>query len=162
AGVVAQHHLRRLAAVQVRGAEAEARVTDRVGPERRLHQRADRQLSRRPLLRHARPPLARSASEVLMPRLRFGLTTSLACVSGYQPPPLAFRANSSRANFTPPPRITVSAHPRTCQPANGQLRLFERNLVGSIVHSTVGSITVTSATAPALSVPRSMPSTRAG
>ena len=67
-----------------------------------------------------------------------------------------------RSNLTTPPTSTVSARPRTFQPANGQLRLFERNWLGSMVHSAAGSMTVTSATAPGLSVPRSMPSTLAG
>ena len=58
--------------------------------------------------------------------------------------------------------MTVCARPRTFQPAKGQLRLLERNWLGSIVHSAAGSMIVTSATAPGCSVPRSMPRTRAG
>src|SRR5262249_25164314 len=63
----------------------------------------------------------------------------------------------SRVNLTVPPTSTVSGRPRAVQPANGQLRLLERNLSGSIVQSTRGSMMVTSATASGLSVPRSMP-----
>src|SRR5947208_3079782 len=58
--------------------------------------------------------------------------------------------------------LTVCARHVTFQPSNEQFRLFERNLVTSIVHSAFGSITVTSATAPGISVPRSIDSTFAG
>ena len=47
-------------------------------------------------------------------------------------------------------------------PANGVLRLFERNFAGSTVHSRFGSMTVISATAPSESVPASSRSKRAG
>src|SRR5947209_20260018 len=50
--------------------------------------------------------------------------------------------------FTCPPTRTVSARPRTFQPANGQLRLLERKRFGSMTPSAFGSMTVTSATAP--------------
>ena len=52
--------------------------------------------------------------------------------------------------------------PRRLQPVNGLLMLLERNLLGSTVQRTSGSITVTSASAPSASVPLSIPSTLAG
>ena len=51
------------------------------------------------------------------------------------------------------------ARPRTFMPPNGELRLFDTNRLTSMVQSATGSMIVTSATAPGLSVPRSMPST---
>src|SRR5437870_1270379 len=54
---------------------------------------------------------------------------------------------------TSPPTIVIAARPRSSQPVNGVLRLFDRNVFGSTVHATFGSITETSATAPRASVP---------
>ena len=53
-----------------------------------------------------------------------------------------------------PPTIVVTARPVTCQPSKGQLRLLPTNLHLDRPFA-LGSMIVTSATAPARSVPRS-------
>src|SRR5262249_10081597 len=71
-------------------------------------------------------------------------------------------SHAPKRYFTTPATSTVSARPRTCHPANGLLRLLERNFAGSMVQAASGSMIVTSAMAPDRRVPRSMPRTRAG
>src|SRR5260370_10881559 len=54
---------------------------------------------------------------------------------------------------TLPSTIVSAARPVSARPANGVLRLFEKNAAGSTVQRPVMSRTTTSAAAPGLSVP---------
>ena len=60
-----------------------------------------------------------------------------------------------------PPTIVRTAFTGSFQPSKGELRLLERNFLISTVQAFFGSMTVTSARAPFLSVPPGILSTRA-
>src|SRR5579862_2353737 len=73
------------------------------------------------------------------------------------------RSASYLASYTiSPPTIVKTVLPCSRIPANGLLRLFERNFAGSTFHSLFGSMTVISAAAPGESEPASIRIKRAG
>src|SRR5262245_14624236 len=73
--------------------------------------------------------------------------------TGQAPIGVASHTDTGASNTTRPPTIVVCTRPFTFQPANGVLRLFDRNLPGSISHCACGSTMATSASAPTVKVP---------
>src|SRR5690606_17374386 len=74
----------------------------------------------------------------------------------------AHRGPTSRSHTTRPPTMVSAACPTSFQPAKGVLRLLERNLSGSTIHSASRSMTVTSAGEPTARVPPGSRNARAG
>src|SRR5262245_44892640 len=82
--------------------------------------------------------------------------------TGQPPSGASTHTGTGASNTTRPPTIVVCTRPFTFQPANGVLRLFDRNLPGSTSHCACRSTIATSASAPTVKVPFFRPKALAG
>src|SRR5262245_38451485 len=82
--------------------------------------------------------------------------------TGQPPSGATTHTDTGASNTTRPLTIVVCTRPFTFQPANGVLRLFDRNFPGSTSHCACGSTIATSASAPTVKVPFFRPKALAG